>query len=122
MSESCAHTCSWTNSTGCHQKWDVSRLWKAAEGLPVVEVELELDGWLKHLPNLDHPEVSIEMPRVLGADLSYPILVHPEGWVMDGMHRTAKAHLAGSQTIKAVQFTGASLPLPDIEIPNYRKV
>jgi hypothetical protein len=121
MSESGSHSCSWIDKAGSYQKWNVFRLWKAAEGLPVVEVELSLYGWLKHLPDVNHPEVAVEMTRIAESDLSYPILVHPEGWVMDGKHRTAKAYLAGNPTIRAVLFTGASLPLPDTEIPDYRK-
>lgn len=37
-------------------------------------------------------------------DLSYPIILSADGTVMDGMHRVAKALLAGQADIEAVQF------------------
>lgn len=127
-STSWRHTCSWVTNTGVYQEWDVFRLWKSAAGLPITEVALadllelrDPEAWLTYLPDTTHPKVAGEMGRIEEADPAYPILVHPEDWVMDGYHRIAKAFLAGSQTIQAVKFTGASLPLPDIEIPNCRR-
>jgi len=38
------------------------------------------------------------------ADLSFPIILSASGAVMDGMHRAAKATLAGREDIEAVQF------------------
>jgi len=45
------------------------------------------------------------------ADLSFPIILSPEGRVMDGMHRVIKALLTGRATIDAVQF--GTDPEPD---------
>ena len=47
-------------------------------------------------------------------DLSYPIIQAPDGWIMDGYHRIAKAILEGKTTIKAVRLP--ALPEPDREI------
>jgi hypothetical protein len=46
-------------------------------------------------------------------DLSYPIIQAPDGWIMDGYHRIAKAILEGKTTIKAVRLP--ALPEPDRE-------
>ncbi len=45
------------------------------------------------------------------ADLSCPIIIDPEGRVMDGMHRVCKALNGGLETIAAYQLT--ELPEPD---------
>lgn len=41
---------------------------------------------------------------VLDADLSCPIILDEEGYVMDGRHRIAKAYLEKKKTILAVRF------------------
>jgi hypothetical protein len=49
--------------------------------------------------------------RVLEVDLAYPVILGPDGRVMDGMHRIARALIDGRSTITAVRF--AVLPAPD---------
>jgi hypothetical protein len=129
------HTCSWLHGTR-YQAWAVPRLWVASSGLLAVEADLfsleELAhlrpdcptpkggrGWLRRLPDWNHPEVLAELPRIERSDLTYPILIHPAGWVMDGLHRLAKSYRKGARSIQAVRFSEADLPLPDIEIPDY---
>ncbi len=51
------------------------------------------------------------MQLIEEADLSYPIIIDPEGRVMDGMHRVCKAVQEGKDTVPAVRF--ATLPEPD---------
>ena len=38
------------------------------------------------------------------ADLSYQIILCPEGRIMDGMHRVAKAKMMNLNAVQAVQF------------------
>ena len=45
------------------------------------------------------------------ADLAFPIIVDPEGRVMDGMHRVCKALNQGAETILAYRLL--VLPEPD---------
>ena len=47
----------------------------------------------------------------MDADMSYPIIMDDEGFIMDGWHRVAKALLEGRETIKAVRFENT--PAPD---------
>ena len=42
--------------------------------------------------------------RVQEANLDYPIILHCDGWIMDGAHRICKAILEGQETIKAYRF------------------
>jgi hypothetical protein len=57
--------------------------------------------------------VAPEMKRVMDADLSYPVILHPDGWLMDGFHRVARALREGRDIIPAVRFTAEALPTPD---------
>jgi hypothetical protein len=43
--------------------------------------------------------------------LDHPIIIDPEGRVMDGMHRVCKALIGGLKTIKAVKLS--AMPEPD---------
>jgi hypothetical protein len=113
------HTCSWATPDGCRESWVVPRLWEASKGLPVTEVELDTleevtlsYGWLRHCRDDSHPRVITEMERVIDADLSYPIILHPAGWLMDGYHRVARALREGRKTLPAVRFTYRTLPPP----------
>jgi len=49
--------------------------------------------------------------RINDVSFDHPIILSSEGWVMDGMHRVAKAFIEGLTCIQAVQF--AENPAPD---------
>lgn len=51
------------------------------------------------------------MRLMQAADLAHPIILCPEGRVMDGMHRVCKALLQGHSTIRAYRLS--VLPEPD---------
>jgi hypothetical protein len=53
------------------------------------------------------------MKSVLAADLTKPIILDRDGWLIDGRHRICKALLEGHQTIKAVRFA---------ENPHYKRL
>ena len=87
------------------------RLLILTKGLPRLEIPLaairELDEpyWFSGGDHdatcravLDHARLIAE------ADLGFPIILSSDGRVMDGMHRVAKAVLAGLETILAVRF------------------
>lgn len=50
--------------------------------------------------------------RTNEADLSFPIILSPCNFILDGKHRLAKALITGQETIKAVRFK----ELPDCGI------
>jgi hypothetical protein len=95
----------------------VERLIGLTDGLPAEDVPLddiaEIDSayWFDER---DRPTVRnvVDHMRLVGeVDLSYPIIVGPDGRVMDGTHRIAKVLLDGGTTIAAVRL--AVLPPPD---------
>ncbi|HEX8249131.1 MAG TPA: hypothetical protein VF599_13220 [Pyrinomonadaceae bacterium] len=90
--------------------WFTERLWRLAENLPVKTVgiesiaEFDLNCWF----GADKPPtcraVAAHARRIYEADLSYPIILSAEGFLMDGGHRLAKAWLLDLKEIQAVQF------------------
>ncbi|WP_375552022.1 hypothetical protein [Rhodophyticola porphyridii] len=90
--------------------WDVRKLVRLADALPVAEFPLaeiqELDEtyWYDtgDLPTVrtiaEHARLTAE------ADLAWPIILCARGRVMDGMHRVARAAMAGHKTIRAQHF------------------
>ena len=90
--------------------WITEKLWRAAEGLPVIRVplsaiaEFEQDCWFgeRHAPTCK--AVAEHARRIQAADLSYPVILSSDGRLMDGGHRIAKAWLLGESDIAAVRF------------------
>ena len=96
--------------------WDVNHLLRQNTALPVISTalqhiaEVEQAYWFPD----SHPttaEIIEHMRLVETADLTYPILIDAEGKLMDGMHRVAKALLAGHTHIHAQQLS--LTPAPD---------
>lgn len=42
--------------------------------------------------------------RILKADLSYPIIISSDGFIVDGVHRLAKAHMTNKKLVKSYIF------------------
>jgi hypothetical protein len=91
--------------------WDVLKLIKLAKGFEVVQVPLNEIRELKETYwfNLGAPPITEDIAQhakqIYEADLSYPIILCPEGRVMDGMHRACKALIEQHKFILAVKFT-----------------
>jgi hypothetical protein len=89
--------------------WFSERLWRLARNLPVKYVaiesiaEFDRDCWFGDLPPTCRA-VASHAKRIYEADLSHPIILSAEGFLMDGGHRLAKAWLLNLKEIKAVQF------------------
>ena len=75
--------------------WYTERLWMLAESLPVQTVsidsipEFDENCWFTEPPTCR--QTAQHARQILEADLSYPILLHADGGLMDGGHRIAKA-------------------------------
>lgn len=98
--------------------WDVHRLIRLTHGLPVEQVPLtaitELDTPYWYDEESDRPtcrSIAAHMKLVDAADLAYPIILCPQGRVMDGMHRIVKALVAGADSVRAYRLP--ELPAPD---------
>lgn len=74
--------------------------------LPLVGIDLNAEPF----STTTFYDFVFEMTRVKNANLQYPILLSPEGFIADGWHRVAKAILDGKTTIKAIRME--SLPTP----------
>jgi len=81
--------------------------------LPLSEIhELDQPFWFEHEGDTPTCRKIAEHAQLIAeTDLSYPIILDPEGRVMDGMHRACKALMSGSPTIRAVRLP--ELPDPD---------
>lgn len=90
--------------------WHVERLWQLAQQLPIKAVplnsiaEFDQDCWFGCGTPPTCRAVATHAKRIYEADLSYPIILSAEGYLMDGGHRLAKAWLLGLNEIQAVQF------------------
>ena len=95
--------------------YDVHKLWKLSKDLPVKDVPVKnLEHFLleRRWRQPDDTKVIAAFNRdewhenkVKYANMEYPIILSPEGRVMDGMHRIMHAYRTKNKTIKAVQFT-----------------
>lgn len=97
--------------------WDVDRLIDLAADLPTEDValsairEVDTDYWFDHGCTPTVAAVVEHVRLITAADLSHPIILDPDGRVMDGMHRVAKALLEGRSTMTAKRLM--AMPPPD---------
>ena len=98
--------------------WDVDRLILLTQGLQPEVIALndinEFNETYWYSDEGDSPtcrSITEHIKLVNEADLSYPIIICPEGKLMDGMHRVVKAHLEGLTSIAAYRLS--VLPNPD---------
>jgi hypothetical protein len=92
--------------------WRMEQLWGMAASLPVKKV------LVKDLPGFDEVRwfggplnilptcrtIAEHARDIYEADLAYPVILSPEGEVLDGMHRICKAYLQGIEEVAAVQL------------------
>jgi hypothetical protein len=107
----------WPSDNGL-DAWDVDRLIRLSAELPVIEVPLaaiaEVDTVYWFDGKSEQPTVRkvIEHARLISeVDTTHPVILGPDGRVMDGMHRIARLLLDGQATVRARQFD--VLPEPD---------
>ena len=90
--------------------WFTERLWQLTKHLLVKPVPIDSiakfdqNCWFDANDSPTCRAVAIHAKRICEADLSYPVILSAEGFLMDGGHRLAKAWLLGLKEIDAVQF------------------
>jgi hypothetical protein len=101
-----------------HRAWHIETVWKAARGLPVVQVpvddirEIDEDCWFGGGGNSPTVRAVVGHTRgILAANSDVPIILSADGQVLDGMHRIAKALLDGRPAVPAQRL--AVDPEPD---------
>jgi hypothetical protein len=100
---------------GKGQVWTVARLVEHSKGLPVFDlplagIDIGVSVFGTTMSKKSARELAEHVTRVNDADLDHPVLMDPDGFIMDGWHRIVKALCLGKQTVKAVRF---------IELPSY---
>ena len=94
-------------------RYSVPKLWMLAEELPVQDVLTQdlmhhLDRRMWKTGDGERPAISNDdawhARKTEAADLKYPIILHPDGSILDGAHRLKKAHVHGVKTVKVAQF------------------
>jgi len=99
--------------------WDVDRLILLSEGLPIEQVAIssieEIDSiyWFDATERPTVRKVVEHVRLIQEVDVDCPILLGPDGRVMDGMHRIARALLDGREAIAARR-------LPELPEADYR--
>lgn len=98
--------------------WDVRKLIVASKNLPTEDVPLtaiaELDEPFWYDQEGEAPtcrSIAMHARLIAETDLTYPIILDPDGRVMDGMHRVCKALGLGMKSIPARRLL--FLPEPD---------
>ena len=99
----------WPGESGV-DAWDVDRLILLAGDLPVELVPLteihEIDSvyWFDDWQRPTVRSIVEHWRLVQQADLAYPVILGPDGRVMDGMHRIARALLEDREAVEAVRL------------------
>ena len=89
--------------------WKIETIWHAARDLPVRQTALDDIPWREDGCFVlgDPPTwgaLAEHCRRALGADTAWPVILGPEGEVVDGMHRIVRASLEGRTSIEAVRL------------------
>ena len=99
--------------------WDVERLVALVADVPIEAValrdiaEIDTNYWFEHGYTPTVRNVVQHCRLMQEVDPSYPVVLDPDGGVMDGMHRVARALLEGRSTIVAKRLP--RLPEPDFQ-------
>lgn len=98
--------------------WDVDNLISLTKELEIENIDLtkinEFEETYWYNEEGDSPtcrSITQHIKLVNDSDLNYPIIICPDGKLMDGMHRVVKANLLELKTIKAYRLL--TLPKPD---------
>ena len=98
--------------------WDVDNLIFLTKELEIENIDLtkikEFEETYWYNEEGDSPtcrSITQHIKLVNDSDLNYPIIICPDGKLMDGMHRAVKANLLELKTIKAYRLS--TLPKPD---------
>jgi len=96
--------------------WDVLKLIRLSKDFevfqfPLIDVlELKETYWFDLGMSPTSEEIAEHARLIYEADLSYPIILCPEGRLMDGMHRVCKAYIEKNKYISAVMFEELHAP------------
>lgn len=86
--------------------WAVTRLIEHSKNLSIIEIPLAAVhiGEKVFKESRTARSIAEHIKRVNETSLEYPILLDPDGFIMDGWHRVVKALVEGQESIKAIRF------------------
>ena len=93
--------------------WNLDYIWQASESLEegIIDVDSLWENryskaWCwQHNDEIINNEFFLHhLERVMNADLTYPIILSEENYILDGVHRLMKAKYLGYAGIKFVKF------------------
>lgn len=98
--------------------WAVPDLWKA-EGIKpvtmpledVVDIEALLDSHIWSCGYMSVRDIVREADRIKNADMSYPIILTPDGAIADGVHRVIRAWRERQSSLLVVKLKAMPQPL-----------
>jgi hypothetical protein len=98
--------------------WKVRTIWEYVmlEKLPIISRDIvsfnqEINPWFYEREAFVLKNIIKHYKRVVESDLAYPIILDPEGNILDGVHRFVKAVAYEHQYIKCIQLV--NYPMPD---------
>lgn len=86
--------------------YSVTRLIEYSKNLPIFEMPLAgiHIGEKVFAESRTARSIAEHVKRVNETCLDYPILLSPDGFIMDGWHRVIRALVEGKETINAIRF------------------
>lgn len=87
--------------------WSVARLIEHAKELKPFDlplVAIDISRCVFGSSDLTVRALAEHVKRTREADFQYPVIMDPDGFIVDGWHRVIKALVAGREKIKAVRF------------------
>lgn len=97
--------------------YDVAELIEMAKSLPIEKIAVEN---LKLSTMYDDLEENLN--RIKNANLKYPIIITPDGFVADGMHRIMKAMCEGKEFVLAKRLKQMPKPLPQEAVDKWNRL
>ena len=103
-----------TNRYHYERNWNLDDIWALSENLPVSKINVselwdtrysKVFCWQLHGEEMTNEFFLHHLERVLNADLSYPIILSEENYILDGVHRLMKCKHLGIEKINYVKFT-----------------
>ena len=87
-----------------NHRWNVMRLVHLAKDLPVIQAPIDLIALDTTYNNICMRDMVMHMQAVQDADITYPILLDENGFILDGRHRLMRAMLFGIAVIPVKRF------------------
>lgn len=87
------------------KEWNTSTLIRAAKDMEPYDLQISaIDLAVRPFKVDSFYQFLYQVSRMNDADLSYPVIQTPTGYICNGWHRLARAILRGDETIKAVRL------------------